>query len=101
MTEIEHSLEHQQAETLMDWLRLVFHADMGEDHLEHFAQGESLDVDISIDIAFDFDIDFQFFSSLAPIGETYKPSVFPPDIPIRIPQVDIDGQLLRGPPTTT
>lgn len=36
LDEIEHIQQHQQADGLFDLLQLVFHTDLGDEHLENF-----------------------------------------------------------------
>ena len=36
MEDTEHSIEHQEASNILEYLQLSFHLDMGGDHLENF-----------------------------------------------------------------
>jgi hypothetical protein len=36
MEDMEHSIEHQAASNVLEYLQLAFHLDMGGDHLENF-----------------------------------------------------------------
>lgn len=54
----EHKIEHETADNLLDYLRLVFHSDIGEGHLENFESAQGIDFNflksISIDPIFPF-----------------------------------------------
>lgn len=43
--EMLHNAEHQEANSLLDYLRLAFHIDLGGDHLENFEHANELAVD--------------------------------------------------------
>ena len=46
ISETQHDEEHQDAESLLDWLALTFHSDLGEGHMECFSQVNHLDSDV-------------------------------------------------------
>ena len=39
-------MTHHEIDSVIDYLELLFHTDVGEGHLEHFDVGHSLDYDI-------------------------------------------------------
>lgn len=43
----EHDAAHESAESLADYLELIFHSDMQDGHLENFESSSSLDLEIS------------------------------------------------------
>lgn len=42
---------HESAESLLDYIQLIFHTDMGDGHLEHFKSGQSLNFDWTATLA--------------------------------------------------
>lgn len=51
----EHEEAHLSADSLLDYIELIFHTDIGDGHLEHFASGQGLDFELSpvaLDIPF-------------------------------------------------
>lgn len=44
LDETLHSAEHQKANSLLDFLQLSFHIDLGGDHLENFEHANELDL---------------------------------------------------------
>lgn len=49
LTSDEHEVQHKEADSLLDYIKLVFHEDMGEGHLEHVIVGQFLSLDIDSD----------------------------------------------------
>lgn len=43
----EHEEAHLSADSLLDYIELIFHTDIGDGHLEHFASGQGLDFELS------------------------------------------------------
>ena len=50
LSDEEHEIEHDSAETLLDYLELLFHVDAGDGHLEHFQSGEGFNLDFNFTI---------------------------------------------------
>lgn len=47
-----HATEHEETDTLLGWIKTIFHHDVGENHLENFDSPEDgLDLDLQINIA--------------------------------------------------
>ena len=97
----EHTAEHAQAENLLDYLMLIFHADLGDGHMESFDQHN----EVGFDVAFTVDL----FPYLPPPHSYYplllKPSTgqkrissFDHGIPILKKEV-IANLDFRGPPS--
>ncbi len=56
----ENEIEHNQANTIFDWVKLIFHEDIGEGHLEHVVVSNSF----GDDAGFSFTpFSFQYFAS--------------------------------------
>ncbi|MBR9920768.1 MAG: hypothetical protein GYB31_08005 [Bacteroidetes bacterium] len=97
LSEAMHEEDHKDADTLLDWIRLGFHNDLGEGHLEWFTQTDA-DLDGASDIFAFFglvpDPDF-CLSAKAPRAQNlidfYYQPLYPPESPD-------SGISLRGPP---
>lgn len=45
LSDDDHELVHQSADSILDYIKLIFHTDMGEGHLENFESGQGFDFD--------------------------------------------------------
>lgn len=50
MTAEDHELQHQEARSFLDYLKLIFHEDMGEGHLEHVVVSSSLNLQLQLTV---------------------------------------------------
>jgi hypothetical protein len=101
LEQTEHSQTHRQADGLMDFIKLIFHQDMGEGHMENFEQGQSLDISLSftIDDSQNLDQFKDYHSSILSIyfNESDRSYLYYDDIPI-LKRYVIEHLDLRGPP---
>lgn len=49
MSQQAHEEDHKNADNLWDWLKLAFHNDLGDGHLEAFSESDPLSLDTLID----------------------------------------------------
>lgn len=52
LSSVEHEVQHLEADSLIDFIKLIFHEDMGEGHLEHVVVGHILSLDFQLDYNF-------------------------------------------------
>ena len=46
ISDAQHEEEHLSADSWKDYLQLVFHVDLGDDHLEHFDSADGYDIQL-------------------------------------------------------
>jgi hypothetical protein len=86
----EHYRQHEQAATLFDYLQLIFHIDLGADHLEHFNIASLLYIEPDLT---------DFKRHLTPVYALIKSTPLPVAALLPISQEIIRIHPFRGPPT--
>lgn len=97
----EHTEEHAQADDLLDYLALVFHADLGDGHMESFDQQNeiSFDITFTVDLFPDLPPPYTYYPLLLSTSTLQKRfNSFDHGIPILKKEV-IAHLDFRGPPT--
>jgi hypothetical protein len=99
LSDVEHEVAHKEADSLLDYIRLVLHEDLGDGHLEHIVVGQDLVLTLDSDFTFAPSLGVKVFNSIDEYSQTCRNTkgafVFF-DTP---PQSNyLDAHALRGPP---
>jgi hypothetical protein len=74
----EHDLvQHEEADSFIDWLVISFQLDLGEGHLECFSQAESLDLRGDFHWAFNDDLSCEVTFQHLLISDDQTPEIIP------------------------
>jgi len=100
LNDSEHKEAHAEADDLIDYLKLVFHTDLGDGHMENFDQGKGYDLDL--DTSFDSNPDIAAVACVQPFLNNISNSIhfqntIPHDVPI-LRQYFLSNTNFRGPP---
>lgn len=96
----QHEIEQKSAHEILDILELMFHVDMGEDHLENFQSANGFDLDLKAGLQLHSLFNFCLISDIydITISDDFTTRDFPDDVPI--PLSILSAPLdLRGPPS--